>query len=399
MRLVRESSNSKTTLARHIQRAQSLVEMAIALPILLMVLAGTAEIGNLFIQNNRAANISRETTRFVAQGGDDNDALAVSLQSAQSAFGGQLIAFDPGRANVYVFHGTVNGAGTAILDDGDLDNCSSETDFCESHIYPSANYFSTCAPDCAPDLPHSGWTSAQVFERINDSGVASGDLADLQLVAVVVQYRTTTLIPLPLFGQTDGGILLDKITVMRQEATIADVAGTPTQGCAAYPISVRADSLSVFGRTFDDAFADEDFSVTLDTADPSSANEFAFLLWNNDDLTGGLDTRLAESLGESQAPPTGNTDDVDFGYINPGDPTDLSINKSDPILVNTGPGGSADAQVNRHISDDRHIRILAHDAYAGGQVTISDVLIVELEGWDGATLDFQLVRVDGSCGN
>jgi hypothetical protein len=375
---------------------QSLVEFAVALPILLFIVAGIVEVGNIFVQRNRAALVGRETTRFVATGGSDTDALIISEQTVQQAFGGEVIAFDEDHMDIYVIHATVSADGSAIIDDGDLDDCSSEDDFCETHIYPTQEYYDDNFGG-VDQAPHSGWESADIYARLSqDDVLPDADLEDLKVVATVVQYNTTTIINLPIFPQTEGGIPLNEITIMRQEATIAEAAGSPTQGCSAYPIVVGADALTG---------ASQGDEITLPYG--TGLTNFNYLLWNTDDLSGGKGARLEASLGGDQEavgdPPVGNAKDATFGYINPSDPSDTFIHKTNPVLLNDAPtsGGDAMSMMNDHITDERVIRILEFDTYNAGTFTISGVIIAELKSLDNltGTLVLEFVRRDNSCGN
>lgn len=394
-----------------------------ALPFLILIIAGIAEVGILMIQRNRTALVARETTRFVASGGDDNDSLAVSIQTAQQSFGGQIIAFEPERVNIYIIHATVNDSGPspgdAIIDDGDITVCASEDDFCETHIYPPPSYFTTCAPDCVPQKDHSGWTSGEIYNRLDGVDIADAELAGLKVVAAVVQYNTTTLIPLPIFGQTDGGVPLNEITIMRQEATISEAAGSPTQGCSAYPIFIAEGALGDSGHDIPNAVAGEVFNLTRGIN--PAANEFAFGLWNGTNLLpGNLPQRLADSLGYQQwfagNPPIGNAKDTTppgYNYINPDDdPNDQSLHKGDYVFLNTDdadPGTFADDMMQDHITDERVVRVFAFDDYDNtgfhvpyGAVRISQVALVKLTNYAGGasgTLDLEFVRLDSSCGN
>lgn len=379
---------------------QSLTEFSLALPILILLIAGIGEVGTLIVQKNRAALVARETARFVALGGDDHDALSVSQQSVEMSFGGQVIAFNEDHMNIYIIHATVNSGGTAIIDE--VGDCSSQNDFCDTHIYPTENYFDTCGAECVPEISTSGWEPGEIYDRLSQDGtLPETDLENLQVVAAVVQYNTTTLLNLPIFPQTNGGIPLNEIAVMRQEATIAEAAGTPTQGCSAYPIAISdAATSDTLGNTFTTASEDEVFTTTFGTV---AGNTYNFLLWNDTNLLPGDEsTRLAVSLGSEQEaagdPPVPNTRDTTYGYVHPVTPSDVSLHKGDDVLQNTSPTG-ADAMMADHIADKRTIRILAFSSYAGGAFTISDILIVKPTSFGSDQLEFEFVRRDTSCGN
>jgi len=391
---------------------QSLVEFAVALPILLFIIAGIVEVGNIFIQRNRAALVGRETARYVATGGEDHDALVISEQTVEQAYGGEIISFDEEHLNIYVIHATVNEDGDAIIDEpGD---CASEDDFCETHIYPTQEYWDTCAPDCVPLVATSGWDPGDIYERLSEIStgggtetIPAGDLEDLKIVATVVQYNTTTVLNLPIFPQTDGGIPLNEITIMRQETTIAEAAGSPTDGCSVYPIVIS-----------DDVFPPGTAQKTQQTLTYGTSGplHYSYLLWNDD--YADLGKRLEDSLGGVQVPfakrgvveypathppPLANTKDPVYGYIDDSEaPADTALHKDDPVLRNTNPGGAAAmSMMNDHITDERAIRILEFDTFDGTHFNITGVLIVEIVSLSNitGTMEMEFVREDFSCGN
>ena len=51
------------------QRGQSLLEFALTMPVLLVIVAGVLEVGNMLVTYNRVQLVAREASRFGAAGG------------------------------------------------------------------------------------------------------------------------------------------------------------------------------------------------------------------------------------------------------------------------------------------------------------------------------------------
>ena len=73
---------TKKAAAKHTKHTgQSLVEVALFLPILIILLAGIVELSQLVITQNRVSNAARAATRFGANGGEDEGIVIVALDT------------------------------------------------------------------------------------------------------------------------------------------------------------------------------------------------------------------------------------------------------------------------------------------------------------------------------
>ncbi|MCA9979998.1 MAG: pilus assembly protein, partial [Anaerolineales bacterium] len=91
------------------QQGQSLVEVALFLPLVLILIAGVTEIGQMLLTTNRVQTAVRAATRFGSNGGEDAGMVIVGLNSVT-----QTLELDSSRWDMWVIRGTVNDQGTGI---------------------------------------------------------------------------------------------------------------------------------------------------------------------------------------------------------------------------------------------------------------------------------------------
>ena len=103
--------NIKSNNHKRSQRGQSLVEVALFLPIFILLLAGLVEVSQLLITQNRISSAARAGTRFASNGGENIGVVDVVLNTVT-----QTLETDNTLWDLWVIHGTVNENGDAILD-------------------------------------------------------------------------------------------------------------------------------------------------------------------------------------------------------------------------------------------------------------------------------------------
>ena len=113
---------------KHRQRGIAAIETAIALPVLLLLLVGTAEIGRAFYQYNTLTQAVRSAVRYLADNAIEGSSGVVSLDDAKRSLVKNLVVY----ANV-------DGTGDPILTGLDVGNIAvSAPD--ASHIQVDASY-------------------------------------------------------------------------------------------------------------------------------------------------------------------------------------------------------------------------------------------------------------------
>lgn len=90
--------------SRHAQRGLAAVEMAIVLPVFLMLLLGTAELGRACFQYNALLKAAHEGARYIAADAR-NGAGEIDLDESRKA-----------TARTLVVYGNPAGAGTPVVD-------------------------------------------------------------------------------------------------------------------------------------------------------------------------------------------------------------------------------------------------------------------------------------------
>jgi len=357
---------------REAHQGQSLVEFALALPVLLLILAGVLEVGNILTQYNRVQQAAREGARFGAEGGTDPGVLAIVKQAASES-----LSTDAADMDVWVVR--------PVIDTG----CS--PDWCwedwvgqEDHIQGSfgSNPLGDGTSVAADLETTSGYTSA-------------ASLDEERFVIVVVRYQVQTILNLSFFqipGEASGRVPVWAYTVLRQEVdqtAVAQAAG----GCSAYPIAFDQAELSGLG---------EGDTFTLSLADPTSATgQFAFLSWNS---SVDLNTHLNAAMTFP-----GTSLDSTLGYFEWENPStsDQQLHRGDYVLSNPGTVADAATAIDDHIAKDRAIRVILYSTYPSAadpalstysEYQIAGFAIVRIDSRSGNNLTFEFVRLDSSCG-
>lgn len=414
-------------------RGQSLVEVALFLPIFLIIIAGLVEVSQIVLTQNRVSNAARVAARFGANGGEDDGILEVTMNAVT-----QTLELDENLWDVWVVRVEFDQYG--VIKD-------SEWEF--NHIYGLTQ---TVAYDTIIESD----VKAQVQEELTtdqNGNRNNNNAANLKAVGVLLVHDIDSILGLDALPFLQGLHSTRALNMMR----ITGLQIEQTNGCSAFPIAVEDGIRNVTSDTLptDFDYLNPDLLTPLEANFPNNpwteakysfqtavegtvflikqsagSGNFGWLAWNT-----GLDSSgdLAESLtwpGTSTDYDTnnGNVGNNDkniytqagfdhqvLGFIEAGDPTDTSLNIGDWVAASTGNTNDTKvkAQLQAHVNTGRTLRVIiwsADDpeqikANSSGSNTVYRVkgfAIVRLHGYDlpgnGSTLLAEFIRWDTSCG-
>jgi hypothetical protein len=308
-------------------RGQALVEMALILPILLLLFAGLIELGFSFYDYLIVVNAAREGARFGAKMPDYTveEIVEVTNKATQPVLTdftlkdewgedvldaeGRLIT-NPERASVIVSRLTApvpvgNDDYTYYIDEG----------------YPSAVGKAALAPaDQVIPIHSSRVTQGRVDSIAQEVEAALQGATfeeDAQFVIVEVVYDHPQVIRLFKIGEIiPDPIPLSSLTLMRVITSVRQPA------CAVCPIALNWDII-------DGLVAGTESDTSLENIwNGTGSGQFGWLTWPGDDSSAGSAQYLAEALR--------NCNLSKWDYVNPDDFDDEILNVGDQIAGNTG---------------------------------------------------------------
>lgn len=396
------------------QRGQSLVEVALFLPIMVILIAGVVEISQLVITQNRVSNAARTAARFGANGGEDEGIVLVALNSVT-----QTLKMDEGSWDMWTIHGKTTSDGNGF------DEWSFNHTFgiSQTTLYNNVN---------------EAAIQQQILGELqkNEQGVTNSWVArDLQFVGAYILHDVDSIIGLDAFPALAQVSSAQALNVMR----VTGLDLEPTKGCDAFPIAVHRDirSVSVPGAGANPFPAPGDFSndsprplpqyqnftnhvpdIPLAQAkegyvfkikNGSDPGNFGWLVWN--DVISANANTLQDSLtwpGDSSNYIVGPGGKF-AGYQEPGDPTDRSMNIGDWVKSSTGSINSSGTRgvFNDHISKGRYLRVIiwgdVKKVTGDTQYQITGFAIFRMLGYsldqsDGSWILAEFIRWDDSCG-
>lgn len=325
------------------ERGQSLVEMAIFLPVVILILVGIVEVSHALAAYLVIANAAREGARFGVAGGKDGDITTVILTSTR-------LDVTPERADIYVIRARLNAA-------GQVENWK------ETHTYGDG-----------PGT--SGLTTEGIKEWLESGGGPTG----VELLVTVFDYDLQSLLGLPVLSAFSETISLRAHTVMRVGGG-RGVALSPTKGCAVFPIALPASAVESADR--------EDILGPFDNG--TGAGQFGWLRWQEHQP---INTAL---LAAALAWP-GNSQDPHKGY-NGGQ----GVHVGEGVWHSNDPVGSTHL-VTDILADyrdrDVYLRVIVWDGYEGGRYKVTGFAIVNPVDFadDLTRLSVQFSHTDESCG-
>jgi hypothetical protein len=358
------------------QRGQSLVEVALFLPILIIIIAGVVEVSQLLLTQNRVDTASRAAARFGANGGEDEGMRRVVLGNVT-----QTLDLDEALWDVWVVRGQINEDGNAI------------TDWEFTHIYGISNTVRYDAVD--EDVLRQ-----RVLDELSVDGRSA---ATLRFVGNYVQHDVDTILGLDNIPVMAGYNSISSLNVMRITGQTAEA----TRGCDAFPIAVERTIRSVTepgtggGNPYPDAgdFWPNNFnsrtyeSFTRHQADVplNQAKEgYVYRIWNgggpgnfgwlswNTGINPSQDT-LAQSLlwpgnsqdyhdhGDGGQQATPHYQHVVRGFVNAIDSTDISMNIGDWVSAVQGVVNSSEVRSTmlEHTNKERTLRLIVFNDKTG----------------------------------
>ncbi len=315
------------------QKGQSIVEVAFALPMLLLLVVGIVELGFALNAYNQTINAAREGARFGSLGGSDTAVMSI-VQGAASA----LTQYDDSNSDLYVVRAELTGTAP---------NCSVITDtFSCNPVLDSVQLDTSCV------------SGAEILSRLEPQGIEN---CELEVLAVDLYYRSPSLLGLPLVKQLSEAVSMRSLTVMRME--------TPrplSAVCNAYPIAVHRAKL--------EGHEEEDIG---DIMNGTGEGNFGWLRWP-DDPSGGSAGTLEDAL-------TRPTSDE---FVNAVDSDDTHLSVGDWVWGNGGASSSSGVKgALNNLVNKGWIRIVVFDEHSGegganGKFHVYSFAIVKLLTWE-----------------
>lgn len=383
------------------QIGQSLVEVALAMPVLLLIIVGLVEVSQMVITQNRISTAARNAARFGAQGGEDLGIRNITLNTVT-----QTLDLTSGMWDIFVVRGELDS-------DGDLP----ESNFSWQHIYGDGmteTFTTTVSSQAWEDLRQ------EIVDNLSYPGT---DPAGLKVVGALILHDVESVLGLDILPALLGRNTIRGFSIMRNSALATTV--TQSTGCTGvYPLIVDVGVRSVTEPVFESLSFTEpspepsynDFPGHVPDVELGAAGEgYIFKLdvpGPGVDMTGAaqslglLNWSLAQStplLANSMTYP-GNSSDNTFGFHEWGDATDQEMHAGDRVARSTEGMGAITSILNGHISVGRTLRLPLWDQAGGGYVAgdnyffISGFAIFRVRGYGSGWILLELFRLDDSCG-
>lgn len=412
-----------------------MVELAISLPLFLMLIGGIAEIGNLLVQRQRLTTAIDMGVRFGSRGGSDQGVYV----SAFNVLTQTMPLDDEELWDIFIVRGQVNSNGTGW------------EEFTVQHVYGAQqteaytntiNYSVTLRSEILQGLQtRARVQDDSVVEILQDTADGRTQSEGEEIVGMIMSHEAETILGIQnYFGQD--------VALSGQKYMTIHAVGEQTDGCDLYPLAITQNARNIKSQDG----GDEYYSATSSTFDPEDnfTNEWDLDKYNypaNADRPQWNEFRVrAGSRGVTDAVEgdlfvlyegthfewvywaEGRTTAADmawpghseqYDYYTPDYGTDLSpgygFHLGDRIRHATeeksGNAVNAYNSIQDHIDTGRSIRLPIVDVTGFNSVgphpndhfRISGFIIVKLigYGYDSFEGDFviaEAVRIDTSCG-
>jgi hypothetical protein len=362
-------------------RGQSLVEMALAFPLLLIIIAGIVEVGHTLNSYLVVANATREGTRYgVTVGQDDYDDQTIANIIVETMEHKQM---DVSEENTCIWLVRLETDGS-----GDI------TTWDERHVYG----FDCSLPDDLRD------------DLESELG------PDTSALVSWTHYEQEAMLPIPFLSTLGESIPISPYTAMRME--VSGAAASRGGGCCVYPIALHY--VALVGKEIGDPLDNIRYG--------GGAGGFAWLRWKgspsqkcSDEPNLDSSQILAASLaypGNSCICDTVGGEECWRGYLNPDDSDDdyecydpdddYQLNVGDYIWGSSGAISANDVrdELDEHIDRERILRIVVWDTFSGGgggsnvMYRVYGFALVKLVGYDAGakTISGIFLGWDNSCG-
>jgi hypothetical protein len=405
-------------------KGQSLVEVALFLPIFLIVIAGLVEVASILVTQNNVHNAARVGARFGSNGGQD-EGIALSALNAVT----DVLKIEDGYWDVWAVRGQVAADGRSFA----------EWSF--NHVYGLQQ------TEAFSDIVEAD-IQTQVLQQLQTDQNGSTNVAiagGIEFVGAYLIYDLESILGMDALANLVGFNSVRSLNVMRNSGTDVVV----TEACTAFPIAIKEGIRSVLNPT-DTSTADNRWRSDIDYPIPapnynsfvshqpnvpfpqaregylyyiqngSSSGSKGWLAWNQCDAASS--NALADSLtwpGNSNVyTPSGGQCVVDGermdkfpGFMEVGDNTDKSMHIGDWVAVNTGSSNSTavNTALAEHVNLGRTLRLIVYKDVAdtgGGNAAyrISRYAVMRLIGYSlnqGGGESFilaEFIRWDDSCG-
>lgn len=205
-----------------IGKGQSLVELSIILPVLVMVLAGVVEVSNLLITQNRITTAARTAAGFGAANYDPHDWPETAMEMGQVALNTvtETLKLSQSKWDVWSVHATTNDVGDGF------------DSFDALHVVGSYDVISDTEWAII-----EGQVQNDVLSELQSTGIGSS--GNLEVVASVAYHQIETILGLPVWRWA-GLKTLRGFTVMR----VSEMP--PNVNCSLLPISVHYNQYSIY---------------------------------------------------------------------------------------------------------------------------------------------------------
>ncbi len=412
---------------------QSLVEVALFMPIILIVIAGVVEVSNLLLSSSRVEAAARNAARFGAEGGID-DGMRISALNTVT----QTLSMDPATWDMWTIRGKVNSAGTGL----------SEWSFAHVYGQQQTKFYSGVAASDAE-------IRQEVLDHLRQAELGGSNqaaAANIEFVGMFVVHDVPSILGLDTYIQ--GMNSVRGFNVMRlASAPTADA----TAGCHAYPLIVEEGirSLGSTGYPFpppnqfqyptgndiptlanfpynvpDVPFTQAKPGYVYKILNGQGSGNFGWLSWNTY-INEGNGSTLAEAMAYpgmdsidygdhndgGQRPP--GYSHVVRGFLQVGIPADARLTVGDRVAAGPGsPNSNAlRTALNDHINKKRTLRVLVWRYENGGYnnggqgnngwYRITGFALMKIHGYrlnqgggqgGGSWILAEFVSLDESCG-
>lgn len=403
----------KSLFNRH-GKGQSLVEVALFLPIFLIILAGVVEASSILVTQNSVHNAARVGARFGANGGQDEGIAIAALNSVTD-----VLKIEDGVWDVWAIRGEIAADG----------NSFQAWQF--NHVYglQQTEAFSDVVDT---EIQAEVLAQLQTDENGNTpAGIAGG----IEFVGTYLIYDLESILGLDALQNLAGINSVRSLNVMNNAGTDEVV----TDSCTAFPIAVYENIRSLTTVTWepdptyptpapifqsfiknrpDTPFLQAREGDIFNIQNGGGGSAKGWLAWNtcansSGDLGGSL-TWPGDSNnytpGPGNCPETGEPPVP--GYIEAGDPTDRSMNIDDWVASSGGSISSSGVKtvLEEHIEIGRNLRVIVYkdfdDTQGNGnsRYRISRFAIMRLisyrlnQGAGQSYIAAEFIRWDDSCG-
>ena len=222
------------------EKGQSIVEAALFLPILIFILAGVVEVGNLMNTQNRVTTASRVAAGFGASNFNPNDWSNTADAMGDVALNTvtETLDLSPDLWDIWSLHAITNEDGTGF-------NVFTHTQVFGNNTVVTAGEWTGMVQDIQTDVLNS-------LQSECSGGPACA--ADIEVVASVPFHNIDSILGLPIWQWT-GFNTIRGLTVMRVGQRPESV------GCPLLPITIRLDQYSLYPTNWPCGYGDTSCDV------------------------------------------------------------------------------------------------------------------------------------------